>query len=503
DTVVREDAVIGDRCLIDVGCTIRPRIKLWPDKIIERGSTVTMSLVWGNKWRGALFRDLGVAGLSNIEVTPEFATRLGLAFGSTLPDHSLVLTARDSAKSSIMIKRALIAALLSSGCNVLDMRSLPVPITRHHIRAVGARSAMNVRKLPGNSRVSLMEVFDETGGYLPRKLERKIESNFFREEFHRIDPEELGELAQSSRPVDMYQSDFFRLLPEQSDGRNLRIVCDYGYSSISPILPEMLGRLGIDSISLNSFKDARKAPRNQEDIDRHLRNVGQIVGTLGYDMGVLLTDEGERLTVVDDKGNILAGNTLFAALCMLVSSTKPDARIAMSVTAPSRLEEMLVKNGASVERTRSGARDLMAAVQKPEVCFGGDERGGFIFPDLHPGFDAMFGLANLVAMMRQMNLGLSDLVAELPEFHLAYSQVHCPWEAKGSVMRMVSEEHRKNDRVELVDGIKVYDHDAWVLILPDSFEPVFHVYAESPEKERSEHMVDDFVKKIETLRVTA
>ncbi|MEO0248023.1 MAG: sugar phosphate nucleotidyltransferase, partial [candidate division WOR-3 bacterium] len=77
---VQEEAVIGDRCQIDSDSVIRPRIKLWPEKFIEGGSVVTMSLIWGTKWRGSLFRHLGVSGLSNLEITPEFATKLGAAY---------------------------------------------------------------------------------------------------------------------------------------------------------------------------------------------------------------------------------------------------------------------------------------------------------------------------------------------------------------------------------------------------------------------------------------
>jgi mannose-1-phosphate guanylyltransferase/phosphomannomutase len=102
DSVLNEDCVVGDRCLIDVGSTLRPRVKLWPDKVIERGSSVTMSLIWGNKWRKNLFRELGVAGLSNIEITPDFACRLGSAFGSTLPPRQHPQFANDQARADLL-----------------------------------------------------------------------------------------------------------------------------------------------------------------------------------------------------------------------------------------------------------------------------------------------------------------------------------------------------------------------------------------------------------------
>lgn len=500
DTVVREDAVVGDRCLIDVGCTIRPRIKLWPDKIIERGSTVTMSLVWGNKWRGTLFRELGVAGLSNLEITPEFATRLGSAFGSILPEGSTVITARDSTRSSRMIKRAAMASLLSVGCDVLDMRSTAVPIARHFIKASGAAGALNVRKLPGNSRVTLIELFDSRGAYLSKNLERKVETHFFREDFHRTDPDDLGSIEFASRAIEEYQSDFFKVLGPTAGGRRLKIVCDYGFGAISSIFPAMLGRIGAESISINGYNDAKRAPRSEPEVAAHLENLRQIVGTLGYDMGVLFTDEGERLSLVDDKGRTITGPTLLALLCQLVARTHAGATIGLSVTAPSRLEEILAEESVRVVRTKADTRSLMATSLDAGVVFAGDERGGFIFPILHPGFDAMLTLGKLVQMLQETGDTISELVDRLPDFHMAYEQVRCPWEIKGTVMRVLSEQSYDSARVELLDGIKIYDGQGWVLVLPDAVEPVFHVYAESECDDSSRSMVGNFVRRIEELQ---
>jgi mannose-1-phosphate guanylyltransferase / phosphomannomutase len=500
DSVIREDAVIGDRCLIDVGCTIRPRIKVWPDKIIERGSVVTMSLVWGNKWRGNLFRDLGVAGLSNIEITPDFACRLGSAFGSCLPSRSKVVTSRDSTRSSRMIKRAIIASLLSVGCDVLDLRSAPVPIARHFIKASGAAGAVNTRKLPGNARVTLVELLDARGAYLPRNIERKVETAFFREDFKRTDPDELGVIEFASRAIEEYQADFFRLLDLGERPKRLRVVVDYGYSALAAYYPAMLARLGVESISLNGFNEAKLAPRSQSEVRSHVENLKRIVGQLSYDMGVLITDEGERLTVVDEQGDELAGNALLATLCTLVAKTHPEASIALSVTAPTRLEETLQAMGATIIRTKADVRSMMSSSLDAGVAFAGDDHGGFIFPEMHPGFDASFSFASLITMLQASGLNLSEVSRELPAFQLAYEQVRCPWEAKGLVMRRISEEIRDGKHVELVDGIKIYDEHSWVLVLPDAVEPLFHVYAESPAEEESRALVGSYVKKIEQLQ---
>lgn len=496
DCVIREDAVIGDRCLLDAGCTIRPRIKLWPDKVIERGSTVTMSLVWGNKWRGSLFRELGVAGLSNIEITPDFAARLGSAYGTTLRPGSTVVTGRDSSRSSRMTKRALMAALLSTGCEVLDLRSTAAPIMRHFVRASGASGAVYVRKLPGNSRVSLIEFLDSRGMYMGRNQERKLESAFFREDFVRVDPDDLGSIILASRAVEEYQADFERLLKRHDGGKRLKVVCDFGYSSISAIYPQMLAHAGVEAINTHSYNDARLAPRSDEDVARHLESLRQIVSNLGYDIGVLFIDEGERIALVDDRGRVLDGVKLLATYAALVAQTSPSPPIGIPITAPSRLEEFLVERGVKVARTKANVRALLEASSEGEVKFAGDERGGFHFPEFHAGFDAMYGFSTLLAMLQEAGRPLSEVVDELPAFHMGYERPHCPWEIKGSVMRQLAEEFQSVEHVELLDGIKIFDGNAWVLVIPDSVEPVFHVHAEAESDSEAERIVKKFAGKI-------
>jgi mannose-1-phosphate guanylyltransferase/phosphomannomutase len=497
---LQDGSVVGDRSLIDVGSTIRSRVKIWPDKTVERGSTVTMSLVVGNRWHGALFRELGVAGLSNIELTPEFATRIGLAYGSTLPPGSEVVVCRDSSRSSRMLKRSLIAALLSSGCRVTDLHGKPVPILRHYLKSSDAAGAVNVRKSPGNNRLSVIEFLGPTGAYLPRAGERKVESAFFREDFHRADPDQLGVIEEAEQATESYTRQLLASLPAFADDRRPKIVVDFGYGSVSPILPELLGKVGIDALGLNSYNDARSAPRRPQEIQDHISNLQQIVHSVGSELGALILNEGENIVVVDNQGLALSGSTLFATLCLLIASHQPNGEIVMSNTAPLRLERLLLDSGIKVRRCRSGVRDLMQEASQARTLFAGNDSGAFIFPKFHSGFDGIYSLITLVRLLRIDGRSLSEVVAELPEFHLAYGSIGCPWDAKGRVMRQLSERRDPAMKVEMSEGIKFFNDDSWALILPDSFEPVFHIYAESPNLVESQALVREYSHQIESIQ---
>ncbi|MGH2368419.1 MAG: sugar phosphate nucleotidyltransferase, partial [Chloroflexota bacterium] len=120
-TVIFEGAVVGDNCTVGEGAIIRPNVKLWPNKEVEAGATVSSSIIWSTQARRGIFSRSGVSGLANIEMVPEFAARLGAAYGSMFPKGTMLTANRDLSRPARMIKRAVMAGLVSAGVDVLDI----------------------------------------------------------------------------------------------------------------------------------------------------------------------------------------------------------------------------------------------------------------------------------------------------------------------------------------------------------------------------------------------
>lgn len=507
DCSVQEGAVIGERCKIERASTIRTQVKLWPDKLIEAGSTVTMSLIWGQKWLGSLFRNLGVLGIANIEITPDFAVKLGACYGSYLKRGAKVVTARDSGLAARMIKRAIISGLMSVGCDVLDMRSMPLPIMRHQLRSSGAAGGMYVRIAPHNPRLLLIEFLDKDGIYLGKNAERKLETIFFREDIARADLDQIGGLEFASRSVEQYHEDLSRHIDTTPiAARKFKVVADFTFGRVASVFPAVLGRLGCDIVALNAYVDPSKSPKTRESRAALLPNLQQIVRTLNADIGVMFENDGERLTMVDETGRIIEGDDLLTLYAVMVARTRSRARIAVPVTAPARIEELVGLHGGTVIRTKTDVRSLMSvtAVQgdkrSPQADFAGDDSGGFVFGEFMPAFDSMFSFAKLLEMLSSTGLSLGELARELPAAHVFHTEVRCPWEVKGRIMRELTKEAEELGAVDLIDGIKVTGDGGWSLVLPDASEPYFHVYAESDTQANAERILNRYVKKIEALR---
>jgi len=159
------------------------------------------------------------------------------------------------------------------------------------------------------------------------------------------------------------------------------------------------------------------------------------------------------------------------------------------VNASSVVEQIARRHDGTVIRTKANPTALMEACHtNANVVLGGSGEMGFIFPQLHPGFDAMFCIAKLIELLsiqQRESFGnvprtLGQLRAELPRVSHRSLAVRCPWAVKGSLMRHLVETH-PTENLDLTDGVKIFNalHDSWVLVLPDAGEPLVHLYADS------------------------
>jgi mannose-1-phosphate guanylyltransferase/phosphomannomutase len=499
---IQEGAVVGDRCLLGEGTTVLPEIRIWPHKYTERGSKVTMSLIWGPKWPGMVFGASGVSGLANVEITPEFAAKLGAAFGAYLEAGAQVITSRDSHHVSRMIKRAMIAGLMSVGATALDLRTMPAAVARHMAHIAGSSGGLHVSVSPTDPGQTLIEFFDEAGRNLTRAAERKIESIFFREDFRRAPREAVGGLEFLGRTMEYYTEDFLNFVDSEAIRRwSPRLVVDYCYGPLCLLMPLVLGRLGCEATALNAFVDPVKSYDAWARREQRMAALGEVLSVLHANLGLVVGSHGDRFAAVDEDGVALSGDELLLAFSALVLREHgPGAKIAAPLSATSGVEEVCTRFGARCVRTKADARSLMErAGDEPELTFAGDSQGGFIFPHFLSAFDAMLAVGKLLELLAKSGKQLREVRRELPQYARADVQVECPWEHKGTIMRRLHEESQAL-QIEHLDGLKIHFDGDWVLVLPDLSAPRFHVRAESTDPIAAEALAHRYAARIGELQ---
>ncbi|MEO0936262.1 MAG: mannose-1-phosphate guanylyltransferase, partial [Cyanobacteria bacterium J06641_2] len=179
---VLEAAVVGSLSTVGEEAQISPSVRVWPSKKIESGAILNINLIWGNTAQRNLFGQRGVQGLANIDITPEFAVKLGAAYGSTLKPGSEVTVSRDQRTISRMATRSLIAGLMSVGIEIQNLDATALPIARTIIPTMKVAGGIHVRVHPNRPDYLLIEFMDNKGINIPKAKEKKIEGAYFKED---------------------------------------------------------------------------------------------------------------------------------------------------------------------------------------------------------------------------------------------------------------------------------------------------------------------------------
>ena len=498
-TAVRceEGVVLGDECFVGNDAVLGAGVKVYPFKTVEAGAVVNSSIVWESRGARSLFGRDGVAGLANVDISPELATKLAMAYATTLKKDSTVITSRDSSRSARMLKRAMMAGLNAAGANVLDLEVASVPVTRFLTRQPIAAGGITIRLIEGDPQSVVIRFFDGKGLDLSEAGQRKIERLFNREDFRRVLPAEIGDIGFPPRALEQYSAALEATVDvELIQASRPKVVLDYGYGSTSFVMPNVLAKLGADVLAVNPY--ASTAGLIGYNLAEHAEQVAALVRASGASLGAAIDPDGEHLTLIDDTGHVLTHTEAVLAMVDLVSDHLLGDRIALPVAITRHAASMAAKHGVALQHTKLSTPALMDAASEEGVGFAASLDGGYILPGFLPAFDAAATLVKLLELLARGETRLSKVVHGLPRVHIAHETVVTPWDQKGAVMRSLVE-MSKDRALELVDGVKVFHDDGWALALPDPEEPVTHVWAEADSDSDARRLAQEYARRIRQM----
>jgi mannose-1-phosphate guanylyltransferase / phosphomannomutase len=488
--LLEEGSVIGSEVTSGAGSTVNANVRIWPNKEVEPGAVVHESIIWAGSWKRGLFSSYGLNGLINIEITPEFASRLGAAIGALTPKGTEIAFSRDYTRSARMIGRALMSGIISSGSGVIDLSVLPAPVSRYWSRRNHV-SAVHVQTSPVDPRSADIRIFDDHGLDIDKRSERKLEGLFFREDIRRVSHYEMGRITRRDQQTDRYMEDMLAKLDlEAVRGAAFKVVIDYNNGASAMVLPEVLRELNCAVIPLDAAPAEVLVEEDEASFQAHLQEMGVITSAVKAKLGVFIDAPGERCFIVDETGTLLAHDDAFGVLAQLALMDKPGMVLgpASSSLAFSLIADQYDSRFVPTKLT-PGA--VLRAAQHADAVLASDGGGGFCWPDFAISFDAIFTVARVLEMLAKTGTSLGALRARIPDVTHRAAVEFCPWEVKGRVMRTMMERHLR-DRVDLTDGVKVFVDDGWVLVAPDADRPEYHVIASTTDPAHASRLVEEY-----------
>src|SRR6059058_3478805 len=494
---LEEGSVIGSDVVIGAGSTVNANVRIWPNKEVEPGAVVRESIIWAGSWKRGLFSSYGLNGLINIEITPEFASRLGAAIGALTPKGTEIAFSRDYTRSARMIGRALMSGIISSGSGVIDLSVLPAPVSRYWSRRNHV-SAVHVQTSPVDPRSADVRIFDDHGMDVDKRSERRLEGLFFREDIRRVSHYEMGRITRRDSQSERYMEDLISKLDLESvRGAAFKVVIDYNNGAAAMVLPQILRELNCAVIALNAAPAEIVMEQDDATFQAHLQEIGVITSAVKAKLGVFIDSPGERCFIVDESGTVLSHDQAFAVLTHLALTGRHGMVLGPASTslAFSMIAEKL---GSRFVPTKITPGAVLRAAQHAEAVLASDGVGGYCWPDFAVSFDSIFTVARVLELLAKTGTSLAALRSLIPQVTHRTAVEFCPWEVKGRVMRTMMERHLK-DRVDLTDGVKVFVDDGWVLVAPDADRPEYYVIASTTNPAHANRLVEEYLELVRSV----
>ena len=430
----------------------------------------------------------GIRGIVGDNVTPELFAKFAAAYGSFIGGvGKKLIIGRDTRVSGEMLKSAVIAGLVSVGCEVVDIGISPTPTVGIMVKKLKADGGIVLSASHNPAEWNALKLVWNDGIFMDAETAQKFLARFQENKINYVPYTKLGKVTQFNQAIDLHLKSVLSVVnPAIIKKKRFKVVLDTCNGAGSVIIPRLLTQLGGKVIHLNSALDGKFA-HNPEPLPENLNQLSRKVKSEKADFGIATDPDVDRVAFVSEKG-IPIGEENTLALCVdfllkkrsEVRGQRSEKPIIVVNLSTSRMHDDLAeKYGAKVIRTRIGEANVARKMLAEKKCLiGGEGNGGVIYPPVHYGRDAATGISLVLEYLAKSGKTLSELVQGIPQYQIVKEKFTYPREKIPVLLEKIKQQF-VSEQQDVTDGIKIIYPDSWVHIRSSGTEPVVRIIAEA------------------------
>jgi phosphomannomutase/phosphoglucomutase len=448
-----------------------------------------------------LFGTNGIRGVVNQEMHGAFALDIGLAWGSYLREtrsRPHVALGTDTRISNDLLKHAVTSGFLSTGCDIIDNGILPTPTLQYAVKNHHYDSGVMITASHNPPQFNGIKGIAPDGTEFPKQTEELIEQYYFSKKFTVVPWNQVGRYNQINTAIKEHMAGILkRIKAEKIRNQKHHVVLDCGNGAGCYIAPDMLHQLNCTTTLINCISDGLFTGRPSEPIEKNLSTILKIMASEKATFGVALDGDADRAIFIDSTGKYLMGDISLTIIGRYYAQHSNKKMFITPVTTSTMFEDVITNNGGIVKYTKVGSPIVAREMIQKQAVFGGEENGGLIFPELQYCRDALMTIAKMLEVLTIEEQPLYELIKSLPKYEMIKSKITCPNKEKNSVMQKILgniKNIKEIQKVNTIDGIKIYSEDGWVLLRPSGTEPIFRIYAEGKNIKNAEKMIAEYTE---------
>ena len=444
----------------------------------------------------ALFREYDIRGIVGEELTEEVTERIGRAFATLGKEKGMktVSVGRDGRPSSPALRDRLIRGLTTGGLNVLDIGICPTPVLYFSLFQLPVDGGVMITGSHNASEYNGLKLCvgkEALHGEEIQHVRKVMEAGRF----------SSGSGTVSSRPMIPDYLAYLKNSFASVRADRLHVVIDCGNGAAALVAKEAVELLGCRVTGLYCELDGR-FPNHHPDptVVENLQDLIKTVKKTGADVGIGYDGDADRIGAVDEKGNILWGDSLMVVYSRDILASRPGSTIISEVKASQGLYDDIQRHGGRPIMWKTGHSLIKAKMKAEAAVLAGEMSGHMFFADRYFGYDdAIYASCRLIEILAKTGKPLSSLIADLPATSVTPEiRVDCPDTIKFDLVKRVQARFVERAKarpvrrdagptireVITIDGVRVVFDDGWGLIRASNTQPalVLRFEASSPER---------------------
>ncbi len=400
--------------------------------------------------------------------------------------------------------------LVHSGIDVWFLnRSAPTPLIMHTVKDSGLHFGIEITASHNPSNYNGIKLIVDEGR--DASLETTMELEALIENIDTVEYEDFdkavkaGKIIYRRSPFNKFLDDIIALLDMQAlRDRGLRVLFDTMHGSGAYPLQVIFytARCTIDTINLN--KDAYFGGMMPAPTEQTLVKLCDSVTKGGYDMGIAMDGDGDRLGIVDGNGRYINANEILCLLYYYLVKYKGwKGPVVRNLATTHMLDRIAESFGEKCYEVPVGFKYISSKIDEIDAVLGGESSGGLTVRGHIHGKDSIYAASLFAEMVsvtgKTPSQMLNSLEKKFGKFIMVEDNLHFAPDYKGEIERIVFEEKRLPEfsvaveKVNYEDGCKVYFTDgSFVICRFSGTEPLLRIFAEASNKKQAEKYISDF-----------
>ena len=430
----------------------------------------------------------GIRGPVESVITPEACLKIGHATGLVMKElgWKTVVIGKDTRLSGYMLESALQAGFIAAGVNVRLLGPLPTPGVAYLTKTLRNKFGVVISASHNDFLDNGIKIFNEDGEKISREVEKRIEK-YLSSTLSPVETSQIGKAYRFDESGPRYIEFCKSTVPSEISFSSLRIVIDCANGACYKVSPEIFEELGAEVITIGNEPDGYNI--NQDCGSTHPEIIKDAVVKHRADYGISLDGDGDRVIIVDEKGNILDGDDLLFILAFAnPNRTGPWSGVVGTHMSNLGFEDGIKKLGYKFVRADVGDKYVSEMLSEKGWLLGGETSGHIICKDLVSTGDGTIAALKVISSLLLLEKRPSEVLMNYTKIPQINSAV------KVKNKDIINDKELKLLLNEIESDLTV----GRVLVRPSGTEPKIRIMVEAPEEKVARKFANDIEKIIES-----